>query len=571
MRVLVALASAKGKVLSRDDLIELCWDGQIVGNNAVDRVISRLRQVFSDLSADAVRIDTITKVGFRLIGIAPDLPAAPSPLAPTAAAMAVAVLPFDNLSTDPFNGYLADGLAEELITTLSKIPQLKVSARTSSFAYRGKQIDVREIARELKVDRLIEGSVRVSGSRLRATIQLIDAVTGFHLWAGNFDREMTELFAVQDDIAASIAEALETELGTIDSPSRHPQALHLYMQANAIRDRGSPEDLHEAVSLYRQAIARDPAFARALAQLAYTLMAGSNNGVLPLSARVEARTTAEKAIQWDPALAMARMVFGGLDSLSGRWLEAEENFRASLVLSPRESTVHTMLSWYVLRPCGHLRTAQEAVDRAFDLAPALPINSLGRVATFRGDESTLRNLQKAVSLGLSPDEPAIRVIRAALAFHHAAWEEAVEHMTVSFPPELRELGSETASLFYRARLSMVENPTASAAIERLTAASDNDDLFTRYQLVIGTMMGWQAALGEFDAAFKITDLILAAWRRTGQLATMALFQMWFPSMRSFRQDPRFSGFVEELGMFAYWDRHGPPDGHEIRDGRLICL
>ena len=571
MRVLVALASAKGKVLSRDDLIELCWDGQIVGNNAVDRVISRLRQVFYDFSADAIRIETITKVGFRLIGIAPDLPAVPGPLAIVAISMAVAVLPFDNLSDNPFNGYLADGLAEELITTLSKIPELKVSARTSSFAYRGRQMDVREIARELKVGRLIEGSVRVSGSRLRVTIQLIDAVTGFHLWAGNFDREMTELLAVQDDIAASIAEALETELGTIDPQSRDPQALHLYMQANAIRDRGSPENLHEALSLYRQAIARDPAFARALAQLAYTLMAGSNNGVLPLSARVEARTTAEQAIQWDPALAMARMVFGGLDSLSGRWLEAEENFRASLVLSPRESTVHTMLSWYVLRPCGHLRSAQEAVDRAFDLAPALPINSLGRVATFRGEESTLRNLQKAVSLGLSPDEPAIRVIRAALAFHRAAWEEAVEHMTVSFPAELRELGSETASLFYRARLGMVENPTASAAIERLTAASDNDDLFTRYQLVIGTMMGWQAALGEFDAAFKIADLILAAWRRTGQLATMALFQMWFPSMQLFRQDPRFSGFMKELGMFAFWDRHGPPDGHDIRDGRLICL
>ena len=574
MRVLVALAAAQGKVLSRDDLIELCWDGQIVGDNAINRVISRLRATLADLADDTAQIETITKVGFRLVAVAPRSSATSASPATAPAPMAVAVLAFDNLSDDPSYGYLADGLAEELITNLSRTPKLNVSARTSSFAYRGRQADVREIGRELGVGRLIEGSVRVSGSRLRATIQLIDAVTGFHLWAGNFDREMTELFAVQDDIAASIAEALETELGSIDPPSRDLQALHLYMQANAIRDRGRPEDIIEAVSLYRQAIARDPAFGRALSQLAFTLMAGSNNGVLPLSARIEARTTAEQAISCDPALAMARMVFAGLDGLTGWWLEADENFRTSLLLAPREPNIHTMWNWYVLAPCGHLQRAQDSVDRAFELGPAMPIHSLGRVMTagLRGDGSLImQNLQMATTLGLSPDEPSIRSIRAALAFHRTDWEEAVEHITVSFPPELRKLGSETASLFYRARLGMVEKSTASAAIERLTAASDTDDLFTRYQLVIGTMMEWQAGLGEFDAAFRVADLILAAWRRTGQLATMGLLQMWFPSMRAFRQDPRFSGFVEQLGMFAYWRRHGPPDGHELRDGRLVCL
>lgn len=574
MRVLVALDLARGKVLSRDDLIALCWDGVIVGDNAINRVISRLRAVLAELAGDTVRLETITKVGFRLIGDAPDLPVAPVHFATTAASMAVAVLAFDNLSDDPSNGYLADGLAEELITTLSQIPQLKVSARTSSFAYRGRHLDVRDIGRELKVGRLIEGSVRVSGSRLRATIQLIDAVSGFHLWAGNFDRELTDLLAVQDDIAASIAKALETELGSVSHPSKDLQAYHQYLQANALRDRGRPEDLFEAVSLYRQAIARDPAFARAHAQLALTLVTGSNNGVLPLSARAESRLEAEQALSLDPGLAMARMVFGGLDSLSGRWLEAEENIRAAMVSNPREPNIHNMIGYYVLAPCGHLRRAQEAVDRGFELAPAQPIHSLARatMAGLRGDGAlVMQNVQMAVALGLSPDEPAVRVVRAAVAFYTASWEEAAEHMTVAFPPELRTMGSETAGLFYRACRGLVEKSTASAAVERLTAASDTDDLFTRYQIVIGTMMEWQAALGELDAAFRIADLILAAWRRTGQLATMGLFHMWLPSMRPFRQDPRFSDFVEQLGMFAYWHRHGPPDGHELRDGRLICL
>ncbi len=574
MRVLVALDLARGKVLSRDDLIELCWDGLIVGDNAINRVISRLRAVLAELAGDTVRLETITKVGFRLIGIAPDLAAAPAPFASTAASMAVAVLAFDNLSDDPANGYLADGLAEELITTLSQIPQLRVSARTSSFAYRGRHLDVRDIGRELKVGRLIEGSVRVSGSRLRATIQLIDATSGFHLWAGNFDRELTDLLAVQDDIAASIAKALETELGAVSHPSKDLQAYHQYLQANALRDRGRPEDLFEAVSLYRQAIARDPAFARAHAQLALTLVTGSNNGVLPLSARAESRLEAEQALSLDPGVAMARMVFGALDGLTGRWLEAEQNLLGAMVSNPRDPNLLSLIGYYVLAPCGHLLRAQETMDHAFELAPAQPIHSLARatMAGLRGDGAlVMQNLHMAVALGLSPDEAAVRVIRAGAAFQGGSWEEAAEHMTVSFPPEMRTMGRETASLFYRARRGLVEKSTASAAVERLTAASDTDDLFTRYQIVIGTMMEWQAALGELDAAFRITDLILAAWRRTGQLATMGLFHMWLPSMRPFRQDPRFSDFVEQLGMIAYWHRHGAPDGHELRDGKLICL
>ena len=134
MRVLVALAAAKGKVLSRDDLFELCWDGQIVGDNAINRVISRLRATLADLADDTAQIETITKVGFRLVAVAPRSSATSASPATAPAPMAVAVLAFDNLSDDPSYGYLADGLAEELITNLSRTPKLNVSARTSSFA-----------------------------------------------------------------------------------------------------------------------------------------------------------------------------------------------------------------------------------------------------------------------------------------------------------------------------------------------------------------------------------------------------------------------------------------------------
>ena len=574
MRVLVALDLARGKVLSRDDLIELCWDGLIVGDNAINRVISRLRAVLAELAGDAVKLETITKVGFRLIGTAPGIPAAPAPFANPAAAMAVAVLAFDNLSDDPANGYLADGLAEELITTLSQIPQLKVSARTSSFAYRGRPTDARTIGRELGVARLIEGSVRVVGSRVRATVQLIDAANGFHLWAGNFNREMTDLFAIQDEIASAVASALETELTGRVPPTRDLEAYQLYMQARSLLDRWNQETVLEGVALFRRALARDPSFALAATGLAMILVGASAGGLLPLSVRQEALDLAERASRDDPSLADPQVVIGCLAALRGCWETAHNGFGTLGTRSPHEPYSHFAHAHYLLAPCGHLAMAQAAANRAFELAPAVALFSLGR-ATMAGmcndPQGVMAGLKMAETLGISSNEPGLRITRAAIAIHFGSWEEAVEHMTVSFPPDLRTLGSETASLFYRARRGLVEKSTASVAVERLTAASNTDDLFTRYQIVIGTMMEWQAALGELDAAFRIADLILAAWRRTGQLATMGLFHMWLPSMRPFRQDPRFSGFVEQLGMVAYWHRHGPPDGHELRDGRLICL
>ena len=574
MRVLVALRGEPGRVFSRDDLIELCWDGQIVGDNAINRVISRLRAVLAKLAGETVRLETITKVGFRLIGIASDLPAAPVPFATTAASIAVAVLAFDNLSDDPANGYLADGLAEELIIVLSRLPGLRVPARTSSFAYRGRPTDARTIGRELGVARLIEGSVRVVGMRVRATVQLIDAANGFHLWAGNFNREMTDLFAMQDDIASAVASALETELTGRVPPTRDLEAYQLYMQARSLLDRWNQETVLEGVSLFRQALARDPSFALAATGLTSILVGASVAGLLPLSVRQEALELAEQTARNDPGSTDSQVAIGCLASLRGCWEAADCGFGALTTQSPHEPYGHFAHAHYLLAPCGHLAKAQAAANRAFELAPAVALFSLGRATMARmcnDRQGGMAGLEMAETLGVSPDDPGMRVTRAAISLHVGSWEKAAEHLVMAFPPKWRAVAKEAAEPAARAILGLDDKLTASATLMRLVDTFEAQALQTHSHLVFGALLDWQARLGALDPAFDICSRIVAAWRRTGHLATLNLFSIWTPHMRPFRYDPRFQDFVEQLGMFEYWHRNGPPDGHALRDGKLICL
>lgn len=574
MQVLVTLAGAGGKVLSRDDLIEHCWDGRIVGDNAINRVISRLRHVLAELTGDAVRLETISKVGFRLIETAPDLPAAPALSATTTASLAVAVLAFDNLSDDPVNGYLADGLGEELIMVLSRLPGLRVPARTSSFAYRGRPTDARTIGRELGVARLIEGSVRVVGKRLRVTVQLIDTANGFHLWAGNFNREMTDLFAIQDDIASAVASALETELTGRVPPTRDIEAYQFYMQARFLLDRWNQETLLEGVGLFRQALARDPSFALAATGLATILVGASVAGLLPLTVRQEALELAEQAARNDPGSTDSQAAIVCLASLKGCWEDAHRGFGVLTSQSPHEPYGHFAHAHYLLAPCGHLAKAQAAANRAFKLAPAVALFSLGRAnmaAMCNDRQGVMTGLDMAATLGISSDEPAMRITRAAFALHVGSWDKAAEHLAMAFPPEWRPIAGEAAEAAARAILGLDDKHAASVKFMRLVDAFEVRALQTHSHLVFGALLDWQARLGELDPVFDICSRIIGAWRRTGHLATLNLFSIWTPHMRPFRTDPRFQDFAEQLGMFEYWSRYGPPDGHELRHGKLISL
>jgi len=274
MQVLVALVRADGGIVSRDELLAACWHGVVVGEDAVDRVIGRLRRAGETLD---FRVETITKVGYRLV--VPD--AALSPVTPTPAAkrqrLSVCVLPFANMSDDPQQEYFSDGITEDIITDLSKVSRLFVTARTTAFSLRDKGLDVPAIARQLNVGHVLEGSVRKAEGRVRITAQLVDGVTGGHVWAERWDRDLKDIFALQDEISQAIVRALSLKLLPAEKEAieqretSEPNAYDLYLMARRYYgsgQAGEERELDAIVRLCRRATEIDPGYARAWALMA---------------------------------------------------------------------------------------------------------------------------------------------------------------------------------------------------------------------------------------------------------------------------------------------------------------
>ena len=213
--ILCVLALAGGKVVTKDELMERVWAGVVVEEHNIQVHISALRRALAEDGDGESRIVNVSGRGYRFLGSA-DPPAADNagaePSAPITEQPSLAVLPFQNLSGDPEQEYFADGMVEEIITALARIRWLFVAARNSSFTYKGQNVDVKRVGRELGVRYVLEGSVRKSGNRVRITAQLIDASTGAHLWADRFDGPLEDVFELQDRVASSVAGVIEPAL-----------------------------------------------------------------------------------------------------------------------------------------------------------------------------------------------------------------------------------------------------------------------------------------------------------------------------------------------------------------------
>ncbi len=233
----------------------------------------------------------------------------------------IAVLPFSDMSASGDLEYLTDGLAEELLHLLARIRGLRVISRTSAFSYKDRNVRINEVAEELKVAHVLEGSVRQAGDRLRITVQLIDGRTDAHLWSETYDRRLGDIFAVQDDIAINVAEKLKiTLLGAMpESFQVEPKAFELYLRGNHMRRQSSPEAFAEAVELYKQALQLDPAFPAAWNQLAAVYCMQTNYGLIDATeGRALCRHATEQALAVDPDFAQA---IGGLG-----WLAMQHDF-----------------------------------------------------------------------------------------------------------------------------------------------------------------------------------------------------------------------------------------------------
>ncbi|WP_372786773.1 winged helix-turn-helix domain-containing protein [Phenylobacterium sp.] len=412
MQVLVALIQAGGQILSRSDLMMSCWHGVVVGEDAVDRVIGRVRRLAEGLGAGVFKLETITKVGYRLVATGPGFEIGPQPSeAPAPAGPSICVLPFANMSDDPQQEYFSDGITEDVITDLSKVSALFVTARTTAFALRGQAIDVPSIARQLNVGHVLEGSVRKAAGRVRITAQLIDGATGGHVWAERYDRDLKDIFALQDEISQAIVAALKLQLlpeeketierrGTTDAEA---YTLLLMARRRYIKDHdGDLRGLKAIERLCRRAVEIDPGYANAWALLAAAQTAlYFYHGCLD----EDGLATAERALSLDANLAAAHAVKGRHLWQRGRETEARREIEAALALDPQSWEANSeagRLNYLLGRPrdaIGYFEKAVTLMETA-NYDGAMLISCYGEV----GDAEAMRG---AAQMTLSRSEKVL--------------------------------------------------------------------------------------------------------------------------------------------------------------------
>ena len=269
-------------------------------------------------------------------------------------APSIAVLPFANMSSDTENEYFCEGLAEELINALAKIQGLKVAARTSAFSFKHKTIKASEIGRALNVKTILEGSVRKSGNKLRITVQLVNAADGYHLWSERYEREMQDIFDVQDEITLAVTDALKVKLlgeektSVLKRYTDNIKAYQLYLWGRFHAKRFEPDSFQEAISCYQEAITVDSDYAPAYAGLADAYTIASFSVFAPNEALPKAKEAAKKALEIDDELADAHTSLAIIEMYYDRnWVNAEREFKRAIELNTGDASAHNWYGWFL--------------------------------------------------------------------------------------------------------------------------------------------------------------------------------------------------------------------------------
>ncbi|HET6768470.1 MAG TPA: tetratricopeptide repeat protein [Chitinophagaceae bacterium] len=319
----------------------------------------------------------------------------------------IAVLPFVNMSDDKEQEYFSDGLSEELLNLLAKIPELKVIGRTSSFAFKGKNEDLRTIAQKLGVAHLLEGSVRKDGNKIRVTAELIKATDGSQLWRGTYDRDLKGIFQLQDEIATAVVQQLKLKLLEIPSSkvsdTGNVEAYNLILQGNHFFDKLDKESVAKAVDFYNQAIAIDSTNARAWGKLANAISRQSwQNYIDRIEGREKARMAAMKSIQLNKSLAIGYLELGDLKLYHDfDWKGAEEIYQKALILEPENPDILYSLGGGLYFAIGRWKESIELMKKSIELDPLRPIShlNLGNILTHAGRaEEAIAYFKKALEL-----------------------------------------------------------------------------------------------------------------------------------------------------------------------------
>jgi adenylate cyclase len=481
------------------------------------------------------------------LGGASSAPAAPA--ATFRRGLSVCVLPFANMSGDAEQEYFADGISEDIITDLSKVSVLSVIARNSAFAFKGRTIDVRQVARELDVSHVLEGSVRRAGNRVRITAQLINGATNDHLWAERWDRDLDDIFALQDEISQAIVGALKLKLlpderkSIADRGTTSPEVYDLYLRARAMLNSAvSPDDFGAAIAALRRVLEIDPDFAAARGDILHAYIWFTS-----LAPETRERTSREFEAIVDDAMARApdhwatHFAYAGLLMSRRDWAGAETAFgKARATASPSETGILFRFSSN-LTGTGRIKEAVAMLEAARATDPlSVQISFLLQDSLYvggRGDDAR-REYERALAL------PGVRDPREHSALHQV-WDTGdVERTKAQFR---RYLDNQALPMATLARvLEHFDDPEAARKVLR-----DGFDDPANQDGMRMMFVAWYAArFGDDDLAAKALRRCFVDWAGIYPIA------LWYPCLARVRRTPDFKQLVRDLGLYDYWRSTG---------------
>jgi adenylate cyclase len=465
----------------------------------------------------------------------------------TSSMRSIAVLPFLNFSADPANEHLGDGLAEELLNALAQLPELRVAARTSSFAFKDTPTDVTEIGRRLNVETVLEGSVRRSGQRLRITAQLINASDGYHVWSETFERELQDIFDIQDEISRAIVRALLPRLAreTVDAATRHATgnvaAYELYLRGRHHFWQGGEAALRAAAKDFEEAIRLDPAFSVAHASLsdAYMLLAGY---APPAEVMPRAKAAALRSIELDPRLAEGYVALASINYLyDWDWAGADRHYRRSFSANPLLHTRCICYAWY-LAVVGDMDAAVVEAERAREMDPLARLpRAIAAWMYYLAGRTHDAETEVAALMEMSRDDVTGRRIRAWLLWDRGERGAAIEELDRTRRELQRRPGSPPPTILEAELASMRalvgQTQEARALLGSLQERSRRQHVPPEHIAAV------EAALGDHDSAFASLDLAIEARSNLGQFTIL-------PLSRPLRNDLRYATLMDRVGLGA---------------------
>jgi adenylate cyclase len=456
-------------------------------------------------------------------------------------------LPLQNISPDPKDEYFADGMTEELISTVSKIRGLRVIARTSVMGYKGGEKKIGEIARELTVGTILEGSVRKAGDKLRITVQLIDSSNEEHLWVQNYDRQLEDVFAIQTEVARNVADALKTQLLDEErqqiekKPTGNIGGYTLYLKGKHYWSERNKESLERAIEYFEEAIKRDPKFALAYSGLADCYLVLVDHGYLaPREGYAKAREAATKALQLDDTLAEAHTSLALLLSNHWDWTQAEEEFAKALRANPNYATAHHWYSIHLLS-LGRLDEAFRESRIAEELDPLSPIihASAGMNYFFaRQYDSAMKELDKA--LELDPNFAPAHGNRCDVYLAKSMFEKArteLEWLSLHSPPA--DVGLLEAQ--FRSYVHAMSGRTDEA--KRILQQCEESFAHAREEdMSIDTMANFASIHGKLGSKDRALEWLEKAFEARTITPFLAKLSPYFDEITS---DPRFEELTKK--------------------------